>query len=125
MSIELIIATFENDENRAEEVLKNAKALENYQKAFKIAEKNHSKLRALYLNNIGTSYKKLDRFSKALTYFKKSLLVSTEEKDDFRRCIGLINIGDVYGKIGAYDKGLSYLFKAQELNESINYKLLE
>jgi hypothetical protein len=27
MSIELIIATFENDERRAEEVLKNAKAL--------------------------------------------------------------------------------------------------
>ena len=82
------------------------KAIELYKKALEIDEKF-----AFAWDNLGITYRKLNRFEDAIFAYKKSL------KIDPKGTMPLVNIAIVYQLIGEYDNSIKYYNKLKKYNK--------
>ncbi len=97
------------------------KFLEQAQEGFG-AENN--KLKLIYtINSIGVIYGQTSYYDKALSYFQKSLLLSSQLKDTLRICISLTNIGLIYQNMKDYKTALNNFEKTLNLSTLLNNKL--
>ncbi|CAF4527924.1 unnamed protein product [Rotaria socialis] len=98
------------------------KALEFYDKSFKIKEKtlppSHLDLAASY-NNIGLVYDKMSDYSKALQFYEKADEINqqTLPSNHPNLAAGYNNIAEVYRSIGDYRKSLEFCNKALKTKE--------
>ncbi len=67
------------------------------------------------LNNLGFLYKYLNDFDKSLSYFKKAIALSNNQK---QTASIFINIAVIYHNLGDYESALNYLFDALKINRS-------
>jgi tetratricopeptide (TPR) repeat protein len=95
-------------------------SLELYERAFSIAKRSpaindHSKV--LYLNNIGSVFKLLNNYDKALTYFRKALDIALTRFPPTHPDIANIyqNIGSLYFDKREFDSAIGYLSKSLDI----------
>jgi len=99
------------------------KALENFQKAFKIYEGlNHKIGISKSLNIIGAVYHFQKDYPKALEYYQKSLKIAEELNDKKLISYCLNNIGIIYNDQKDYPKALEYYQKSLNLSEELSNK---
>lgn len=84
------------------------KALLKYEEALSIFEKTKSSKRIYALNQIGTVYKSLADYPKALEYLHKAVLVKTVGDDKKISGFALNNIGAIYRSMGDYRRAIEY-----------------
>lgn len=102
------------------------KALENFEKSLKLAQKLEIKdlIAGLYLN-MGTIYLRKEEYDPALSYYDKSLLMFTKLDNTIGITQSLQNLGLIYFNLNQLDKSEDYLIEARkkakenELNNSI------
>ncbi|MFT4761200.1 MAG: signal transduction histidine kinase/tetratricopeptide (TPR) repeat protein [Paraglaciecola sp.] len=99
-------------------------AIENYQKALKIAEtKQDADKIGIAANNIAIIYTTLKDYDKAQELLQKSYAVSVEVGDEYGTAITLCNMGDVSFDQKNWDEATSYFSQALHIVDSldINY----
>ena len=107
-----------------EKLNKHKIALKYLQQACDGYETENNKIRQIYANNyIGIIYGQTSYYDKALSYFQKSLLLSTQLKDTLRLCTSLSNIGLVYQNLKDYKTAMNNFEKILDLSIKINDKL--
>jgi len=74
---------------------------------------------ATAFDGIGTIYRILKRYDKALYYKKKALKIWEENKDFKGIQRSLNNISNVYNKLGDYKKSFEYIFRALNMAEEL------
>jgi len=99
------------------------KALDNYFKGLKIAEKLKLKSsQAGFLGNIGVIYHHKSDNTKSIEYFQKALKINEELGDTIKVANDLLGLGSVYGFISDYPKSIDYFIKALEIYKEIDNK---
>lgn len=100
-----------------------AKALEYYSLALDLRRiycesKDHL---AGSLNNIGNTYRELNKPDKAFLYYKESLELSIKIGDQKLSAVTQKNLAELFKKEKKYDESIEYLNKAFVLADSVNY----
>ena len=97
------------------------KAIELYQKAYAVHEKNSDYTNmASMLNNIGAAYQRQSMSAIAIEYFLKSIKLAENIKNNGLVAISYGNIGIIYSDQSNHEKALEYFFKAVALQEKEN-----
>lgn len=97
-------------------------ALNNFEKAVKIAEKYGDKKNlSIYMNNKGNVYYDLVELNKALDMYTKSLNIKREINYEEGIAISLHNIGNVYRKLDKKDDALNNYNNSNDIAERIGY----
>ena len=79
---------------------------------------NQVELGNLY-NNIGSSYKKIGKLVIALDFYKKTLIIRKETKDDRRYAYILNNISNLYSSLEQYEKAISIQQQSIKIKERV------
>lgn len=95
-----------------------------YLEAMQLAENEGDSLRVSgCLNNLGVVAQKQRNFSKALSYFQRSLNIEKEMgTNQVQRSIRLYNIGEVYEKLDSLDKAYAYFYNSLLIEEELGNK---
>ncbi|MCC7332489.1 MAG: tetratricopeptide repeat protein [Flavobacteriales bacterium] len=100
-------------------------ALENYEKALKIHEKENNKLGiGVALLNIGAIFGKQEEFEKALEYYKKGFDFFNEINHKNRAALALNNMGFIYNTTGDTSKAMNTFKQGLKVSEEINDSFL-
>ncbi len=99
-------------------------AVGHYLKAMQLAEEEGDSLRVSgCLNNLGVVAQKQRNFTKALSYFQRSLNIEKEMgTDPVQRSIRLYNIGEVYEKLDSLDEAYAYFYNSLLIEEELGNK---
>ncbi len=98
-------------------------ALKTFKKILIICQKiGDKKAEGEVLNNIGTVYRYLDKYSQALDYLQKSLAIKKQIGDKQSELITLNNIAFIYRKLREYTKALDYYQQALAIQSQIGNK---
>lgn len=95
-----------------------------YLEAMQLAETEGDSLRVSgCLNNLGVVAQKQRNFTKALSYFHRSLNIEKElGTDPVQRSIRLYNIGEVYEKLDSLDEAYAYYYNSLLIEEDLGNK---
>lgn len=96
-------------------------SVENYLKALQLAESAGDSLRVSgCLNNLGSVYYEQGDYSKALSYFQRSLDIENKiGKDKGQASIRLVNLGDTYYKLDSLDKAAAFYYNSLMIEEEL------
>jgi serine phosphatase RsbU (regulator of sigma subunit) len=101
----------------------NDKALDQFFKSLKIAEKiKDEKSIANTFNCLGNSYREAENYSAAMDYYLKTVKIREEIGDTVNLSTTYVNIGKLYLKQEKFEFALENLFKALVLAEKFNHK---
>jgi predicted ATPase len=96
------------------------KAIENYRKGLKIAEREGNRRhQANCLNNIGFIHHQRGDYDHAIEDYKRSLIIREDINDQSGYAESLRNVGRAYSEIGQPDLALDHYNKAVEISERI------
>ena len=112
---------YTNTANINENQGNDERALEDYEKSFKIYEEiGYKQGIAQYYNNTGLICQRQGNYEKALEFFKKTLGIDKEigNKEEMGNIYN--NIGIIYKEQGNYEKALEYSLKSKSIFEEIN-----
>lgn len=71
-----------------------------------------------YLTNYGNYYDAMNMIPDAIYYYKESLSISEQLKDDFRKSVALTNLGVIYQRQKNYELALDHLNSASSIIDS-------
>jgi tetratricopeptide (TPR) repeat protein len=103
---------------------KNELSIQNFLKIEPLAKQaNNKKIVGNVYNNIGVNYMRLKNLSKALYYYRNSLALRLEIKDDHGIAQVNNNLGSVYYESKEYKEALEYFLKGRELRQKANVEV--
>jgi tetratricopeptide (TPR) repeat protein len=96
-------------------------SVEHHLSALQLAEAAHDSLRVSgCLNNLGSVFQEQGNYSKALTYFQRSLAIENQlGKDKAQTSIRLFNIGEAYHKLDSLDKAAAFYYNSLLIEEEL------
>lgn len=96
-------------------------AIENYQEALNIAEKDNDRDGiSAACNNIAILYTELKVYDKAQELLEKSYLLSQQTGDEHGRAIALSNMADIQIEKENWDKAIEYFHRSLAIVDSLN-----
>jgi len=114
-----MVNSYLNIANLLYELNKYEEAISYCEKAIELAEVHYPKKKARIFNTMGSMYKEMENYSKALEYLTLAININLKNNDKLDLNTNYHNIGDVYVFMSKYDLAYKYFSKSILIKEEL------